>query len=129
MPPSIGWRPEPSRTYGRWPNAGGRPGAPGDRAEGPERLTEGHARPGGLVLVAGVRAPVRVDPVGPPRVGEVAQLRRRDHRPGRPIAQPAGDVLFRPEEVHRASREDDVVPPSGRRDQAVEQEGVIVGPA
>ena len=46
--------------------------------------------------------------------------------PGLPPAEPAGDVLFRPEEVHRASGEDDVVPPVRRRDEDVEEERLVV---
>ena len=35
--------------------------------------------------------------------------------------EPAGDVLFRPEEIHLASGEADVVPPVRRRDEAMEE--------
>src|SRR5918997_6124133 len=37
------------------------------------------------------------------------------------------DALFRPEEVHRASGEDDVVPPAGSGDEAVEEQALVVG--
>ena len=46
---------------------------------------------------------------------------------GLPRAEPAGDVLLRPEEIHRASGEDDVVPPLRRRDEAVEEPGGRLG--
>src|SRR5205085_5904591 len=40
--------------------------------------------------------------------------------------KPPIDVLFRPEEIHRASGEDDVLPPPSGGDQAVKQEALVV---
>ena len=36
--------------------------------------------------------------------------------------------LFRPEEIHRASGEDDVVPPVRGGNQAMKQEALVIGP-
>ena len=65
--------------------------------------------------------------------GEMRRARRRARelgdgrdRTGLPVAEPAIDVLFRPEEIHRASGVDDVVPPLGCGDEAVEDECVVV---
>ncbi len=68
--------------------------------------------------------PVGREPVPPPRVGEVAKLGRADDLATfvAPQLEPPIHVLFRPEEVHRASGEDDVVPPVRGRDEAVEHE-------
>src|SRR5207237_6474830 len=79
------------------------------------------------VLLARVGLPVRRDAVAPPRVRELAQLRDRDRGARRAASEPAGDVLLRPEEVHRASGEDDVVPPVRRGDEAMEEQRVVVG--
>ena len=65
-----------------------------------------------LVLLAGMRLPVCCESVAPPCVRELAQLRDSDRRSRIAPAEPAIDVLFRPEEIHRASGEDDVVPPT-----------------
>ena len=53
-----------------------------------------------------------------------AERRHRDRRArlGRPV-EPALDVLFRPEEVHPASGEDDVVPPAARPGRGSGREG------
>src|ERR687887_473488 len=80
-----------------------------------------------LILGAGVRAPVRREPVAPPGVREVGELPRRDRRAGfvAVLFEPTGYVLFRPEEIHRASGEDDVVPPPFGGDDDVEE--VLIG--
>ena len=52
---------------------------------------------------------------------EIAKGLRRDGRAGRPRAEPAFDVLLRPEEIHRTSGEDNVVPPVRGRDETVEE--------
>src|SRR5207248_7780426 len=81
-----------------------------------------------LVLLACVRAPVGRETVVPPRVREVAQRRDRDRGAGLAAGEPALDVLFRPEEVHPASGEDDVVPPVRGGDKAVEEEALVARP-
>src|SRR2546430_15353948 len=53
---------------------------------------------------------------------EIAEGLRRDRRAWRPGAEPSCDVLLRPEEIHRTSREDDVVPPVCCGDETVEQQ-------
>src|SRR6266446_1443377 len=79
-----------------------------------------------LVLLAGVRVPGRVEAVAPPSLRDLAQL-RYGKRPSRfAPGQPARDVLFRPEEIHRASGEADVAPPVRRRNEAVEEQ--LAGP-
>src|SRR5262249_42201853 len=88
----------------------------------PERPDQAEPGEDRLVLVAAAWPPVRVQPCIPPGVCQVAQGLRRDRRARRPGAEPTRDVLLRPEEVHRASREDDVVPPVRRGDDAVEEQ-------
>src|SRR5919106_2842939 len=80
-----------------------------------------------LILLASVRTPVRCEAVAPPGVRELAQLGHGDRRAGLACAEPMLDALFRPEEIHRASREDDVVPPAGGADEAVEEQALVVG--
>src|SRR5947207_1944647 len=58
-----------------------------------------------LVLFSRVRSPRRRETVVPPRVRELAELRDRDRGSGLASSEPACDVLFRPEEIHGASRE------------------------
>ncbi len=77
-----------------------------------------------LVLLSSVRLPVRSQPVAVPGVRELADLSDRDRGTWLSFSQPGPEVLFRPEEIHRASREDDVVPPAFCGHQAVE--GVVV---
>src|SRR5205823_13218264 len=77
----------------------------------PEAVGEPEARKDGGVLLARVRNPAGREAVIPPRLRELLELAHRDGRTGLPAAEPAGDVLFRPEEVHPASVEADAVPP------------------
>src|SRR5207248_2609954 len=95
----------------------------------PERADESQPVEDRLVLLTGVWHPVRCDPVVPPGVREVAQCRGRNRGARLPPSEPALDVLLRPEEIHRASGEDDVVPPARRGNQAVEEHIVAVLPA
>src|SRR5437016_10647754 len=94
--------------------------------ERPEVAGEAKALEDGHVLLTRARNPVGRKTVVPPGVRELRKLRHRDGRAGRPTAEPAGDVLLRPEEIHRASGEDDVVPPVRRGDEAVEEERLVV---
>ena len=57
---------------------------------------------------------------------EVGERRHWDRRAGLASVEPPCDVLLRPEEVHGTSREDDVVPPRRRRDEAVEEQVLFV---
>src|SRR5262245_22696072 len=96
----------------------------------PERPGEAKALEDRAHLV-GLRA-ARVDAQarGVPRGGEAPELRDRDERAHRRVlgATPRGDVLFRPEEEHSASGEDDVVPPPCRGNGAVEEPGARLRP-
>jgi len=51
--------------------------------------------------------------------GELPQLLEIDDGPSRDIVRraPLIDSLFRPEEEHRCSSENEIVPPMGRRDR------------
>src|SRR5204862_7259377 len=89
--------------------------------QAPERAGEPEPVENRLVLLARVGPPVRWQPIVPPGMRERAQCGHADRRAGWPSAEPAFDVLLRPEEVHRASGEDDVVPPVGCRNPAVEE--------
>src|SRR5579862_1011716 len=97
--------------------------------ERPEIANETEALEDRRVLLAGVRHPVRGDAVVPPGEGELRELDDGKGRTGLTAAEPAHDVLFRPEEVHRRSGEDDVVPPSRRGHLDVEEERLVVGSA
>src|SRR4029077_3018420 len=94
----------------------------------PERAGEAEPLEDRLVLLARVRNPARREPVVPPGVRQLRELGDRDRRAGGPAGEPAIYVLLRPEEIHRASGEDDVVPPVRRRDEAMEKERLVVGP-
>ena len=59
-------------------------------------------------------------------MGEVAELRHGQGGAVPASGDPPLDVLFRPEEVHGASREDDVVPPLHSGDEAMEHERGVV---
>src|SRR5438093_3478505 len=83
----------------------------------PERVGEAQRVEDRLVLLSGSRAPVGGEAISPPCVGELAHLFRGDRGSRLAASQPPLDVLFRPKEVHRASGEDDVVPPVRRRDE------------
>ena len=58
-----------------------------------------------------------------PRLREAPELVHPDERPHRDSLRlaPFPDSFFRPEEQHRASRENNVVPPVSRGNEAVEQ--------
>ena len=75
-----------------------------------------------------VRAPVGSQAVAPPFLRELGELRDGNRPARRATGEPALDVILRPEEVHRASGEDDVVPPARGGDEAVEDEALVVGP-
>src|SRR6201993_5575977 len=77
-----------------------------------------------------MRPPVWRESVAPPGVRELAELAGADRLAGLKavLFEPSSHVLFRPEEVHRASGEDDVVPPVRGRNEAVEQERPVVRP-
>ena len=82
-----------------------------------------------LVLLAGVRLPVRGRGGRPTMRGRArSACATGSVAPGARPASQRVDVLFRPEEVHRASGEDDVVPPRRGRHEAVEQQRCVVGP-
>src|SRR5712692_2905088 len=97
------------------------------RRQLPEAIREAEPVEDRLRVVEAAGQPVGVEPRVPPRVRELARLRRADRRDGlvAVLLEPAGGVLIRPEEVHRASGEDDVVPPvlGGYEDV----DGVVVG--
>jgi hypothetical protein len=95
----------------------------------PERGVEPEVVEDGLALVTSARPPVGQQACIPPRVREVAEGLSRDCCARRPRAEPASDVLFRPEEVHCASGEDDVVPPVRGGDEAMEEQVVAIDPA
>src|SRR5206468_1281991 len=71
---------------------------------------------------AAARAPIRAQRRVPPCMREVAQCRRGNRRARLPRAEPSCDVLLRPEEIHNASGEDDVVPPVHCGYKAMEQQ-------
>src|SRR5438094_8898678 len=91
----------------------------------PEVADEAEALEDRHVLLARVRLPAGREAVVPPRERELGELRDGDRGARLARAEPAGDVLFRPEEVHRRSGEDDVVPPVPRRDEDLEEERLV----
>src|SRR5712691_10326623 len=96
--------------------------------QSPELSREAEALEDAHVLLACVRRPLGRQAIAPPRVCELAQLRDRNRGTGAPPCEPACDVLLRPEEVHPASGEDDVLPPPLGGDEAMEEQGRIVWP-
>src|SRR5438045_1203553 len=90
----------------------------------PERAGQAEPVEDRLVLLARPGAPARVETVAPPGERELPQLRRGESLPGRMAGrlEPARHVLLRPEELHRASGEADVVPPAPGGDNDVEDE-------
>ena len=73
-----------------------------------------------------MRAPVRIQSVAPPGIGQVNELQHGDDLASGPSCEPGLYVAFRPEEQDRASCVPDVVPPRCRRNENVEYEiGVI----
>lgn len=81
-----------------------------------------------LVAVPGVRPPVRGEAIFIPGMRKFAQPLHWDRRARLAAGEPALDVLSRPEEIHGASSEDNVIPPAGRGDQAVKEEAFVIGP-
>ena len=79
-----------------------------------------------LVLVSRVRPPVAIKPIRVPRKAELHDIEDWNGHSWLASSEPSRNVLFRPEEIHRCSREDDVVPPLARRDQAVEQQACVI---
>ena len=89
-------------------------------AESPEIAGQAKTAQNCLILLTGMRLPVSREPISPPGVGKLAQLGDRGCRTGLTVSEPALDVFLRPEEIHGASGEDNVVPPTGCGDKAVE---------
>lgn len=110
--PAMGRRSATSRTRSREP---------------PKLSREAEAIEDPLVLLAGVRTPIEREPIVPPGVGQLAQLQHGDGHSWSASPEPLGNVLFRPEEIHVASSEDDVFPPRVCRDQAMEAQRLIAG--
>src|SRR2546423_15655755 len=57
---------------------------------------------------------------------QLAEFGGRDDCPGIARPEPSFDVLFRPEEIHRASGEDDVVPPARGGNQGMEKQTLVI---
>jgi hypothetical protein len=133
--PTISWSlpygsssPTPSAMLRRARRSGYEPGPAGvhRRSQTPEIPDEPEAIQDRLVLISRVRTPLRRQPVDPPRVGELAERRHRDRCPPGASSEPSIDVLLRPEEIHGASGEDDVVPPAAGGHEAVEEQALFV---
>src|SRR4051812_41898621 len=83
-------------------------------AQTPERGRESEAAKDGLRLLERAPAPRRLAAIfGVPDARQLPALRDRNHRAfvEAPRRAPAINVFFRPEEEHRPSRVDDVLPP------------------
>ena len=87
------------------------------RLEVPKRASETRASEHRLRFPRRKPPPAWLEPRSMPRVRDRPQLLRRKHRATIQSAHlaPAIHMLLRPEEKHRASRKDDVLPPSRRR--------------
>lgn len=97
-------------------------------AEPPEVPGESEPFQDGLILLERVWVPVGREAVAPPLLRELGELRNEDRPAWFAASEPALDVLLRPEEVHRASGEDDVIPPVRGGDEAVEEKAFVIGP-
>jgi hypothetical protein len=104
------------------PTRSTRKGCQGLLRQRPEWADEAEAFEDLVVLVSGSRAPVRMEAGVPPCVSEVAQDLGGDRGARSSCAKPSCDVLLRPEEVHGASGEDDVVPPTRGWYETVEEQ-------
>src|SRR5579859_6954237 len=93
----------------------------------PEFADQAQAVEGCLVLVARVRLPVGFKPIAVPRQAKFDDLSDWNCDSRLTSSQPPRNMLLRPEEVHRRSSENDVVPPLACRDQAVEQQACVIG--
>lgn len=80
-----------------------------------------------LIALRRVRPPVRGEAIFVPGMRQFAQPLNRDRLAGLAPGEPARDVLSRPEEIHGASSEDNVIPPAGRGDQAVKEQAFVIG--
>jgi hypothetical protein len=135
-PPALDQPTQQCRLLSRWQRkrsaAGGRVGGVCFSGlgicggQGPERIGEPEIGRDGLFLLTGAWPPVRIDPVALPGVRQFTQLGDGDRPAGSPGTELAADVLFRPEEIHRASSDDDIVPPSNGWDEAMEPQAFIV---
>jgi hypothetical protein len=81
-----------------------------------------------LIAVPRMWPPVREEAIFVPGMRQFAQPLHRDRGAGLAPGEPARDVLSRPEEIHGASGEDNVIPPVGRGDQAVKEQIFVIGP-
>jgi hypothetical protein len=80
-----------------------------------------------LIAVPRVRPPVRGQAIFVPGMRQFAQPPHRDRGAGLAPGEPARDVLSRPEEIHGASSNDNVIPPAGRGDQAGKEQAFAIG--
>ena len=94
--------------------------------EAPEIACQFELIKGRLVLFASVGLPAGRQPVAPPGVRQLTQLRHADRGSRFAPAEPPFDVLFRPEEIHRASRKDDVIPPTPGRNQTMKHQAHVI---
>src|SRR5579872_1247743 len=69
-----------------------------------------------------MRLPIGRQAIRPPREGEFSEFGDGKRRARGTAAEPGRDVLLRPEEVHRASGKDDVIPPMLSRHEAMKQQ-------
>src|SRR5580765_2052068 len=90
--------------------------------EPPERPRQSRALEHGLSLVGCEAPPASLEASPMPRFRDRPHLLRREHGalPQTAPLTPSTHMLFRPEEEHRASREDDVLPPARGRDREVD---------
>jgi len=87
------------------------------RLEVPKRASEPRASEHSLRLRRRKPLPASVEPLTMPRLRQRPQLLRREHRAAIQSAHlaPPVHMLFRPEDKHRASSKDDVLPPARGR--------------
>ena len=81
-----------------------------------------------LVLLVAARLPVRRELIAQPGMRQLAELGHRDDCSGITCPEPSLDVLFRPEEIHRVSGEDDVVPPARSGNQRMKEKTLVIDP-
>lgn len=101
----------------------------GELAKAPERRCQPQPRKQSLGLLNRFTPPCGLSPIWPiPRLRQALRLFQGQQRSALqfPLLTPMINMLFRPEEEHRLSVEDDVIPPVMGRDSKMDQAGVAL---
>jgi hypothetical protein len=98
----------------------------------PEGGSQSKLHEQGFCLLNGLSSPCRIPPIRTiPSLCQAPALFQRQQCSARqfPLPTPVINMLFRPEEKHRLSAEDDIVPPVMGRNRKMNQAGFTLNPA